>query len=156
MENEKEISLNENQLIQMAQQEEATLNSRQQLMNTLSDNLRETTGAIEALKEITGYKGKMMVKLGAGIYVEAEVATDKCKRSFAEDGYKEEKIEETLKALEKRKENIEKQANVVAKEIMVGQQRLSQIISILQQIEAEKRKNFSASGKQKSNIIAKN
>lgn len=145
----KQVSLNENQLIQMAQQEENSLNSKQQLMQKIAESLKETNGAIEALKEIKDHKGKILVKLGAGIFIETEVKTETCKRSFSEDGYKEEKITESIKALEKRKENIELQANKLAKEIYDGQQRLSQIINILQQIDLEKRKNFSMSGQQK-------
>ncbi len=144
-----QVNLNEKQLIQMAQQEEASLNGRQQLMNKITESLRETIGAVEALKEIKEHNGKVLVKLGAGILIETEIKTETCKRSFAEDGYKEEKIVDSIKALEKRKENIEKQANIIAKELYEGQQRLSQIINILQQIDAEKRKNFSMSGQQK-------
>ena len=50
--------------------------------------------------------------------------------------------------LEKRKEAIEKQGNKLNKEIIQTEQKLTQMISILKQIEHEKRKNFSKATKQ--------
>lgn len=139
--------LTENQLIQMARQEEHNLNNKQQNLIKLTEVIRETTGAVEALKEIKKQKGKYLVKLGAGVFIETQIDTKNCKRSFSENGYIDENIEETTKMLEKRKESLEKQAQKVNNEVVSIEQRLSQIISIVQQVENEKRKNFSTATK---------
>ncbi len=144
---EKKMQITENQIAQMAQQEENMLEQRQEILNNITEGLRETIGAIEALEEINENGGKMLVKLGSGVLIEANITTKTCIRSFAEDGYKEEKITEAVKKLEKRRENMEKQANIIAKEIFQAQGKISQLVSLLQQIESEKKKNFSISSK---------
>lgn len=143
-----EHHLTEQQLIQMAQQEEKQLNNRQQTLIKITEVIKETNGAMEALKEIQKQKGTYLVKLGAGIFIESEIKTNICKKSFAEDGYIDENIEETIKMLEKRKEDLEKQAQKVNNDLIKVEQRLSQIVSIIQQLQNEKRKNFSKATKQ--------
>ncbi|HNV00955.1 MAG TPA: prefoldin subunit alpha [archaeon] len=143
-----EHHLTEQQLIQMAQQEEKQLNNRQQTLIKITEVIKETNGAMEALKEIKKQKGTYLVKLGAGIFIESEIKTNICKKSFAEDGYIDENIEETIKMLEKRKEDLEKQAQKVNNDLIKVEQRLSQIVSIIQQLQNEKRKNFSKATKQ--------
>lgn len=143
-----EHHLTEQQLVQMAQQEEHQLNHKQQTLIKITEVIKETSGAMEALKEIKKQKGTYLVKLGAGIFIESEIKTDKCKKSFAEDGYIDESIEETIKMLEKRKEELEKQAQKVNNDLIATEQRLSQMVNIIQQLQNEKRKNFSKSTKQ--------
>jgi len=140
--------LTEKQLIQLAQHEDHELNNKKQTLIKMTEILKETNGAMESLKEIKKQKGTYLVKLGAGIFIESEIKTNICKKSFAEDGYIDENIEETIKMLEKRKEDLEKQAQKVNNDLIKVEQRLSQIVSIIQQLQNEKRKNFSKATKQ--------
>ena len=72
-----------------------------------------------------------------------DIKTDKCKKSLGPSGYVEENVEETINQLDKKKTNLEKQAQKLEKEIIITQQKLNQMISILKQIQVEKKKNFS-------------
>ena len=70
-----EHQLTEQQLIQLAQQEEQGLMNKRQTLIKITEALKETSGAIEALKEIKTQKGNYLVNLGAGIYIESEINT---------------------------------------------------------------------------------
>ncbi len=135
--------LTEKQLIELTKKEKQKLNAKQKTFRTLIQAIKETVGTEEALKEIKKQKGNYLVKLGTGILVEAEIKTDKCKKSLGQSGYVEEDIDETINNLGKRKTNLEKQAQKLEKEIILAQQKLTQMISIIKQIQIEKKKNFS-------------
>jgi len=136
-----QYELSEQQLIQMAQQEENNLNSKKALLNQITSILRETNEAIESLKEIQKKPKTAMMGLGVGVMVEVEIKGEgKCKRTFAENGYVEEKIEDTITWLGKRKEVINKQAMGIGREIAQSESKLNEIIGIVRQIETEKKK----------------
>jgi len=137
--------MTEQQIYQMAQHEQAKMRQLEDLLENYIEALREVNGSVEALKEIKDNKGKVLVKLGAGVLIEAEIKTDQVKINFAENGFIDEKIEEAIKKLELRKTNVEKKAEKTNQELASSQQKLSQLASILKQIEAEKKKNFSKS-----------
>lgn len=143
----KSMQVTEKQIAQMAQQEEQIILQKQQLLGNFTEHLKETIGAIDSLEGIQEQNGNMLIKLGAGVLIEASITAKTCIRSFAEDGYREEKITDAIKKLEKRRDNLEKQANHTAKEIYERQSRLTQLIGLIQQIESEKKKNFSMSSK---------
>lgn len=137
-------TFSENQIIQMAQQEEGMLQSRERFYSDLQNVLRETHLSIESLKEIQKKPETIMIKVGPGVIIEAEVKNvKKCKRAFAENGYLEEEIKDTIKWLEEKKVNLEAQAKNVAQDIFKSKQRLSELIGVIKQIEAEKQKNIS-------------
>lgn len=137
--------MTEQQIYQMAQHEQTKMRQLEELLENYIEALREVNGSVEALKEIKDNQGKVLVKLGAGILIEAEIKTDTVKINFAENGFIDEKIEEAIKKLELRKTNVEKKAEKTNKDLKIAQQKLSQLASILKQIEAEKKKNFSKS-----------
>lgn len=96
--------ISEQQLIQLIQREESILQSQQQFFQNIKTTLRETHETIESLKEIQNKPQKIFFKLGIGVLIEAELKNSgKCKRAFSETGFKEEKIEDTIKWLEKEK-----------------------------------------------------
>ncbi|MFA5357455.1 MAG: hypothetical protein WC308_00850 [archaeon] len=134
----------EQQLIQMARGTEAELNQRQAILEKLGAAMRETNAAVESLTELKKNKDSIMVRIGSGILIEAEAKEiKKCKRAFSENGYIEENTEDTLKWLEKRKIELQKQMEKVEQELSAISKNLSDLMSILNQIQAEKRKNFS-------------
>jgi len=92
----------------------------------------------------------MYMNLGSGVLVEVESkSNEKCKRAFAENGYLEEKIPQTIKWLEKMKENSTKQIQKIEQGLAKSEARLNELINVLKQIEAQKRKQqeFSISKK---------
>jgi prefoldin subunit 5 len=136
-------SLTENQIIQMAQQEENNLQKKQQYLSRIESILKDTILTIESLKEIQKKPSKTMIKIGLGVMMEAEIKTNKCSRAFAENGYKEEKIDDTINWLKKRRKNIESQIKKIIEDINKTKNKLNELIKILKQIENEKRKNIS-------------
>jgi prefoldin subunit 5 len=136
-----ETSVSEKQLLQMAQQEEAILQNKQIMLERLSAVYRETIIAKEALEEMQKSKGKALVNLGATVLVEVEIKeTTKCKRGISENSYKEETIPETIKWLTGREEKLKKQIEKLSQEYNEAEQKLTNMVGILKQIEAEKRK----------------
>ena len=153
MEKEKSVTLNENQLRQMAQQEENALMNLRANIEKVGALYGEAITARETLKEMQKSEGKAMVSIGATILVEAEIKNiKKCKRGFAENGYVEETTEETLKWLEKKEEVLKRQLEKLRQEYVTSERRLTEIIGILKQIEAEKKKVFEKSRQQPISI----
>ncbi|MDD3083596.1 MAG: hypothetical protein PHP82_01085 [Candidatus ainarchaeum sp.] len=136
--------INEQQLIQIAQREERVLQTQQNFLQNLKNALKETHETIEGLKEIQKNEKNVFFRIGQGVLIEAEIKNkDKCKRIFSENGYKETKTEDTIKWLEKRKGNLEQQAQKVQTEIIKNEQKLVEIINMIKQIQQEKSKNIS-------------
>ncbi len=143
-----EQKITEQQLVQMAQQEEAVLKSKQRFLREISKIIKDSAKTIDALKEIKKNPEKMYMNLGAGVLIEVEVKnTEKCKRAFAENGYVEETIQEAIKWIEKRKDNGQKQLEKIGQDATQSEARLNEIIGILRQIENKKRKQFNISKK---------
>ena len=136
--------LNEQQLVQLVRQEEATLASQEDYFMKLRDVLGETVKSIESLKEVQKKPTKVIVRLGAGILVEAEIKnTETCKRTFSENGFKDAKITDTIKWLEEKKGNLEKQLGRVQADLIATKNNIDQVVGAIRQIEAEKQKNIS-------------
>jgi len=137
----KNVTVNEQQLMQMAKQEETALNQRQEMLEKIAHMLGETITAKEILTNAQTNKGKVMFNIGATILIEAQITnTEKCKRALSENAYKEDSIEETLKWLTKKEEQIKKQMNKVQSEMALGQNRLTNYIGLLRQVDTEKKK----------------
>ena len=133
----------EKQIVQMIKKEEAILKGRRQYLKRIERVLKDTFLSIESLKELNKNKGKVFVKLGAGIAIEAEITATTCKRAFAENGFIDEKIPSTIKWLEKREKNVKVQMKKISEDIAKNKSELTKLVSIIKQIEAEKRKNIS-------------
>lgn len=137
--NQQQVS--EQQLMQMAQQEESNLMNKQVMLEKLSTVLKETLIAKEALKELQKTNGKLMVNLGATVLIEVETKNTKtCKRGLSENAFKEETISETEKWLTSREEKLQAQIKKLSEEYTQNEQRLTNMIGVLKQIDAEKRK----------------
>lgn len=141
-ENEKKsVQLTENQLLQMARQEENELANKKAILQQIGGILGETIMAKEALKELKNAKGKMLVSVGATILIEVGVENTKTvKRGISEDGYKEENIEDSIKWLEEKEAEIKKRYEKLQAETSQSNTRLTEIVGILKQIETEKKK----------------
>ncbi|HPM85647.1 MAG: hypothetical protein PHY04_02485 [Candidatus ainarchaeum sp.] len=137
----KKITLNEQQLMQMAQKEEAQLQNKQALNERVSHLLSETITAKEILKEVKKNNGKILVSVGATVLIEAQITDNQnCKRALSDNSYKEDSIQETTKWLEKKEEQIKKQLQSIQTDLIKHQKTLSNYVSILKQIESEKNK----------------
>lgn len=141
MAEERQVSYTADQIMQMAQQEEAVLANKQALLERLSGILGETITAKETLKELQAGKGKILVNIGSAVLIEAQAAdAEKCKRGFGEHVYKEETIKETIEWLSKKEEQLKKEVDRTAKEYTDSKSRLTALAGILKQVDAEKRK----------------
>jgi prefoldin subunit 5 len=135
------VNLTENQLMQIAQQEQDALNNTEARIRNTTSWLTEALAAKEILKERKKSEGKVLVSVGATVLIELEAKkTTKCKRGISENGYVEEEIDQTITWLEKREQTLRKQLEALQKEYNESQNRLTTVIGILKQIEAEKRK----------------
>ncbi|MBT4870121.1 MAG: hypothetical protein HON47_00940 [Candidatus Diapherotrites archaeon] len=138
----------EQQLMQMAQQEEAVLNSKRNFLRKIVSIYQDSERTIASLEEMGKNPEKMYMNLGSGVLIEVEAKNKtNCKRAFAENGYLEEKITQTLKWLEKKKDTSKQQVERIEQDIASSDAKLSDIVSVLRQIETEKRKQFNISKK---------
>ena len=143
---QKQVS--EQQIVQMAQQEENALESKKNFLRKVVSILNDSERTIASLKEITKSPETMYMNLGSGVLIEVDAKNSKtCKRAFAENGYFEEDIEETVKWLEKKRENSKTQLEKIGQDVQGSEKRLNELVGILKQIEGQKRKEFNISKK---------
>ncbi|MFA6064827.1 MAG: hypothetical protein WCW44_06380 [archaeon] len=135
-------SISEKELMQLFQQEQQNVSSKEMLVERILGLVKETAVAKEILEEMKKNKsGKMQISIGASVLVEVEAKeVTKCKRAFAEHGYVEENTEDTIKWLSEREENFKKQFEKAQEEYTTAHNRLTEIAGVLKQIEAEKKK----------------
>jgi prefoldin subunit 5 len=134
------VTVNEQQLIQMAQKEESALNNRQEMLQKLSHMLGETITAKEILNSAQSNKGKIMFNIGATVLIEGQITnTEKCKRALSENSYKEDSFENTIVWLTSKEEQIKQQMSKLQAEQAQGQNKLTTYIGVLKQIDAEKK-----------------
>ena len=137
----KKISVNEHQLMQMAQQEESVLNNKHTMLEKLTHMLKETLIAKEILTNAQTNKGKVLFSIGATVLIEGQITnTEKCKRAIADNAYKEDSFEETIKWLNKKDDQLKEQMKKLQAEMSVAQNKLTNYIGLLKQIEVEKKK----------------
>ena len=140
--------VSEKQVVQMAQQEENVLESKKNFLRKVVSILNDSERTIASLKEITKSPETMYMNLGSGVLIEVDAKNSKtCKRAFAENGYFEEDIEETVKWLEKKRENSKTQLEKIGQDVQGSEKRLNELVGILKQIEGQKRKEFNISKK---------
>ena len=143
---EKQVS--EQQIVQMAQQEENALESKKNFLRKVVSILTDSERTIASLKEIQKTPKTMYINLGSGVLVEVDAKNSKtCKRAFAENGYLEEDIEGTVNWLEKKRENSKTQLEKIGQDVQSSEKRLNELVGILRQIEEQKRKEFNISKK---------
>jgi prefoldin subunit 5 len=134
----------EAQIFQLTRQEEAIVKSQQAYLKDLQRVLKDVILGIQGLEEIEKKPSKVMVKLGPGILVEAEIKdTKNCMQAFADNGYQKATIKETVKWLGKKQKNVEKQIKKVSSDLAQSRQKLNELAGVIQQIEIEKSKNIS-------------
>ena len=133
--------VSEQQIVQMAQQQESILNSQKNFQRNIISILKDNIRTIESLEELAKSPEKMYMNLGSGVLIEVEAKNNEsCKRAFAENGYLEEKITQTIKWLEKRKVNSENQIKKIEQDIANSEKKLNELIGVLKQIDTQKRK----------------
>ena len=67
---QKRVQLTQNQLVQMAQQEEHELMNKQRMLERIRELLRETIQTKETLSELKTTKGKIQISIGATVLIE--------------------------------------------------------------------------------------
>ena len=143
---QKQVS--EQQIVQMAQQEENVLKSKKNFLGKVVSILTDSERTIASLKEIQKTPKTMYINLGSGVLIEVETKNTKtCKRAFAENGYLEENITGTINWLEKKKDNSKTQLEKIEQDVRISEKRLNELVGILRQIEGQKRKEFNISKK---------
>ena len=136
----KKVTVNEQELMQIAQQEESALNNRHSMLEKLATMLGETITAKEILLNAQTNKGKVMFSIGATILIEGQITnSEKCKRALSENSYKEDTFEGTIKWLTKKEEQLKQQMTKLQTEITAGQARLTEYIGLLRQLDAKKK-----------------
>jgi len=134
--------ISEKELMQVLKREQQNLASKEALVERILGLLKETTIAKEILNEMKQNKsGKMQVSIGASVLVEVEAKeTTKCKRAFAESGYLEESTEDTIKWLAEREEHFRKEFESAQTAYTTVHQRVTEIVSVLKQFEADRKR----------------
>lgn len=131
----------ENEIMQMAQNEERALMNKQANLERVSAVLMETSIAKDTLEELKKTKGKVSVAIGATILIEVEPTNLKtCKRGISESAYKEENIEDTINWLKEKEEQLKIQVQNMQTNVAISNARLQEIVGVIKQIEKEKRK----------------
>lgn len=140
-----QIELKGQQVIQAYQVEQAKLEDLQRKMQGLQTLMLETSAAEQSLSEISkaGKNQKIMVALGAGIYIDATLeSTKKVKVGLGDGVLMGETLEKALKDLTKRKAEIQKDIIGVQKAESVAMQNLRNLGTA---IENGRRKDAEAS-----------
>lgn len=130
---ESKVTLTGPQLMQLATQERQRLEQANMRIGSLQGFRNELAGARDALEEIAkNEKGsRIMVSLGAGIYVEAALEENsKAIAAIAGSVFKEKKSEELIKMLGQRLEGVDKQVEEAA----TGQQSIIARVNQLENI----------------------
>jgi prefoldin alpha subunit len=139
-----QVQMTEAQLNQTAQQYSEALRQKDVAVRRFERIISELTETVEALNELDKMNGKFLVKIGTGVFVEVEAKNiKKCKRGFSENGFVEEKTEDTVKWLEEKKNALIKNVNAEKQDMAKIESRLNEMIHILEKIAIEKQKNFS-------------
>ncbi len=131
---EKKVTLTGPQLMQLASQERQRLEQANMRIGSLQGFRTELAGAMDALGEIAkNEKGnRIMVSLGAGIYVEAALEENsKAIAAIAGSVFKEKKSEELIKMLGERIAGVDKQLEAAAGEQQGIIARVNQLENII-------------------------
>lgn len=108
---QKQIELKGPQVLQAYQSEQRKLEVIQTRKQTLQQLMAETVGAEQTLQEIEGKtkEEKVMIPLGAGLYIEGKVDASKgLKKGLGEGIIAKSTVKQSLKELEERKVEIRK------------------------------------------------
>jgi prefoldin subunit 5 len=140
--------VSEQQIVQMAQKEEAVLKSKQNFLRKVFNILTDSERTISSLEELAKNPEKMYMNLGSGVLIEVKAKDiKKCKRAFAENGYLEEDIKGTVSWLETKRESSRKQIARIEQDIATSETKLNDLVNVLKQIDAQKQKEFNISKK---------
>lgn len=130
MEEKRQIKLTGQQMLQAYNTEQIKLEALQNRRQQLQGLIAETIGAEESLKGIekAPKNQKIMVSLGAGIYIEAKIESGKeVKTGLGGGVLLNSSIEKALKALAKRSEEIQKDFNAVQQDELLVLQNLNNL-----------------------------
>ncbi len=138
----KPMTLTEEQIIQIARQEEQSARLKKEEMQNYLELVRESNKTKETLNEMKTTNGKVLINIGATIMIEVEAKQiKKCKRGFAGNVYVDEDIDETIKWLTTKENEFNVRFEKAKKEYAETEAKLTKYINILKQVEAEKVKH---------------
>lgn len=131
----KEIRLNPEQAIQLFENERAKYNAIQEQFVRLEEGLEETIRTRDALQAMqkANANESVLVPLGAGVYATATLQENQNVLTTMAGGViKTETIETTLKLLENRKNETEKELQKTQEQLLATRQNLDQLNQMLQ------------------------
>ena len=104
----REIQISPEQLISLYQNQRAAMDSLLQQEGMMQASLREIVGAEEALKEIkaAGKDVKVLFLLGAGVFVEGEVRSEKVKSEVGGGVVQSVTVKKALEQLEEKRKKV--------------------------------------------------
>lgn len=115
----KEVKVTPEQLLNIYQNQRAQLDLLRQEQAYLQNILRDITSAVDALTELkkAGKKEQILVNLGGGAYIDAEVlSTSKVKANIGGGVIEKMSIVKVLEALRKRRQENVKRLETIAKD----------------------------------------
>ncbi len=130
MTEKKQVKLTGQQVLQAYGAEQAKLQVVQQRRQSLQQLMGETIAGEQSLKEVekSSKDQKIMVSLGAGVYAEAKLESNKNVKTGLGGGVLiNTTVEKALKELAKRKEEIQKDLDAVQQEETVVLQNLNNL-----------------------------
>jgi prefoldin subunit 5 len=139
-----QYQMTEQQIIDTVKQYDNAIQKKVASAKRIERVAMEVKETIASLQEIEKINGPVLVKLGAGVYIEVEAKNVKtCKRGISQDAFIEDKIPEAIKWLENKQKILEKNLIAEKQDALKLEQSLTEMVSIVKQIESEKQKNFS-------------
>ncbi len=140
----KEVKLTGQQVQNAYRQEESKLQVAETRRKNLQQLLVETLGAEESLKAIknAAKSQKIMVSLGAGLYAEAKLETTiEVKTGLGAGVLVKASTEDALKALDKRKDEIQKDLAAIQNEEARTVQNLNSLGTVIQSTQRKAKAN---------------
>jgi len=134
MDEKKQVKLTGNQLIQLANQERQKLEQINNQLSRFQNFKTELRAAKDALEDIEKNKKgeKMLVNLGAGIYMKASIEdTGKAISALSGNVFKEKNVKEITKILDKKIQGVDKTINSVAVEQQKTMSRVNQMEQVI-------------------------
>lgn len=130
-----QIKLTGAQVVQLYENERAKLEAIERRMGLVQRSLEEVVGAIETIRVLTksSEKDSVLLPIGAGIYVEGNVENKGSLKASIPGGIVLElTVDETKIELEKRKDELLKDQNMLEAELQKSAQAVNQLATLLQ------------------------
>lgn len=140
---QKQIELKGAEVLQAYQTEQSKLQAIRERKQALQHLMVETVGAEQTLRELEGKKKeeKVMIPLGAGLYIEGKVDASKgLKKGLGEGIISKSTIKQSLEDLKKRKEEIKKDMERIQQQERITLTNLNNLGAAIEQARQKQKK----------------